>query len=427
MKILVIGSGGREHALVWKIAKSERVSKIYCAPGNGGISFLAERVNIKADDIDNLLDFASSNKIDLTVVGPELPLVLGIVNRFEDAGLKIFGPRKEAAVIEGSKVFAKRFMKKYNIPTPKFEIFEREEDAEEFVRGYDKPMVVKADGLAAGKGSFVCRDKKEALEALNLLMKKRIFGEAGNRVVIEDFIEGEEISFMVFTDGENIIPLPPSQDHKALFDGDKGPNTGGMGAYSPVPMVDKTLYEKIMGYIIEPTIKGLREEGIIYKGVLYAGLIIEDGDPKVLEFNVRFGDPEAQPVLVKMKSDIIPVLEAVIDGRLPSVEIEWDDRYAVCVVMASGGYPDKYEKGFRIYGLERDFLFKEAFVFHAGTELNERGDFITSGGRVLSVVSMDGDLKSAIEKVYAFVSIINFEGAYFRKDIGEKGLRWLKH
>jgi phosphoribosylamine--glycine ligase len=427
MKVLVIGNGGREHALAWKISESDRVSKIYCAPGNGGISLLAERINIKSDDINGLLNFALKNKIDLTVVGPELPLVRGIVNKFESEGLKIFGPRKEAALLEGSKVFTKIFLKKYNIPTADFEIFEDPESAKSFVKKYNKPVVVKADGLAGGKGSIVCKDKNEAIEAINIIMEKKVFGDAGNKIVIEDFIYGEEVSFMVFTDGKNVSPLPSSQDHKAIFDDDKGPNTGGMGAYSPAPIIDKVLYEKIINYIINPTIEGLENERITYKGILYAGLIIEDGNPKVLEFNVRFGDPETQPILVKMKSDIISVFEAVVEGRLPSINIEWDDKYSVCVVMASKGYPEKYEKGFKIYGLENDFLFRNSFVFHAGTEIDENKNLITNGGRVLGIVSIDTDLKKAIDRVYSVITLINFEGAYFRKDIGRKGLKWITH
>ena len=425
MKVLVVGGGGREHALVWKISQSPRVSKIYCAPGNAGISEQAELVSIKADDLQGLLDFAIKEKMDLTVVGPEDPLVRGIVDLFESRGLRIFGPSRKAAEIEGSKAFAKEMMKKYQIPTASYEIFDDPEKAIAYIHQKGVPVVVKADGLAAGKGVTVCRSIEEAIRSILRIMVHRVFGEAGRRVVIEEYLEGEEASYIVFTDGETILPLASSQDHKAVFDGDQGPNTGGMGAYSPAPVVTEEVHKRIIDEILRPLIYGMREDGRPYRGVIYAGLMIEQGQPKVLEFNARFGDPETQPVLMRMKGDIVPILEACIDGQLSRFEMEWDPRPAVCVVMASKGYPGDYEKGKRIEGLEEVSRMKDIFVFHAGTA-RKNGEIVTNGGRVLGVTGLGESISEAIERTYQAVRRIHWEGVHYRTDIGKKALRWIK-
>lgn len=421
MKVLVIGSGGREHALVWKISQSPKVSKVYCAPGNAGISEQAELVSIKANDLSGLLEFALKERIDLTVVGPEEPLTRGIVDLFESRGLRIFGPTKKAAEIEGSKVFAKEMMRKYRIPTASHVVFEDRDQAMKYLRQKGAPIVVKADGLAAGKGVTVCRTTEEAIYSLDRIMVERVFGEAGQRVVIEECLEGEEASFIAFTDGEAVLPLASSQDHKSVFDGDQGPNTGGMGAYSPAPVVIEEIHERIINEILRPLIYGMREEGRTYRGVIYAGLMIERGQPKVLEFNARFGDPETQPVLMRMKGDIVPIMEACIDGNLSQLRIEWDHRASVCVVMASKGYPGDYEKGKRIEGLEEVSKMKDIFVFHAGTARMNR-QIVTNGGRVLGVTGLGESIPKAIEWTYQAVQKISWEGVHYRKDIGRKAL-----
>jgi len=421
MKILVVGSGGREHALVWKINQSPRVSKIYCAPGNGGISRLAGCVDIQAADIHSLLKFAKQERVGLTVVGPELPLTMGIVDEFEKEGLRIFGAGKKSAEIEGSKAFAKDLMKKYGIPTAEYRTFTSRDEAAGYIREKGAPLVIKADGLAAGKGVIPAKNIEEALDAVDLIMVKKAFGEAGKKIVVEEFLTGEEASFLVFTDGESVIPLPPSQDHKPIFDGDRGPNTGGMGAYSPAPVVTEDLHAQIMKEIIRPAISGMAAEGRKYKGVLYAGLIIADGKAKVLEFNARFGDPETQPLLMRMKSDIIPVLQATIDGNLFQIKVEWDERAAVCVVMASEGYPGSYQKGFEIYGLEETLKIPNVEVFHGGTVIKD-GKIISSGGRVLGVTALEYGIKDAIGLAYRAVKDIHWEGVYYRQDIGRKAL-----
>jgi len=423
MKVLVVGSGGREHALVWKIAQSPKADKIYCAPGNAGTASLAENVQISAEDIQTLLCFAKDNKIDLTVVGPEAPLVSGIVNEFEKEGLKIFGPTREAAQIEGSKVFAKEIMTKYDIPTAQAAIFDNLVKAIDYIHEIGAPIVVKADGLAAGKGVMVCNTVKEAEEAVDLIMGKKEFGAAGSRVVIEEYLEGEEASILAFTDGKSIVPLASSQDHKRIFDGDKGPNTGGMGAYSPAPVVSDRLMEEINVNVLKPFVDGMRQEGVPYKGVIYAGIMVTKKGPKVLEFNCRFGDPETQPILMRMKSDIIPILEAVIDEKLDDRFIEWDERAAVCVVLAAGGYPGHYEKGFPINGLDRIDQLEDVIVFHAGTNL-KNGAIVTSGGRVLGVTALGDNIKFAIEKAYRAVDLIHFKGMHYRKDIGKRALKY---
>lgn len=425
MKVLVVGGGGREHALVWKIAQSPAVKKVYCAPGNAGIAQMAECLSISAEDVKSLTDRAEKERIDLTVVGPEAPLTLGIVEAFQEKGMRIFGPSQEAAEIEGSKAFTKDLMKKYGIPTGDSETFSDYGSATEYVKGKGAPLVVKADGLAAGKGVIICRTPDEALSALDLIMVRKAFGAAGARVVVEEFLEGEEASFLAFTDGETVLPLPTSQDHKPIYDNDQGPNTGGMGAYSPAPVVNQKVYREVMEKVMIPTVRGMAKEGRKYQGVLYAGLMIKGENPKVLEFNARFGDPEAQPLLMRMKSDLVPVLEATIDGNLAGQKVEWEDRASVCVVMASGGYPGSYEKGKPITGLEAAARVPDAFVFHAGTTFKE-GKVITHGGRVLGVTALGSGIQEAIQRAYEAVAKISWEGAYYRKDIGQKAISRIK-
>jgi len=424
MKILVVGGGGREHALVWKIVQSPKVSKVYCAPGNAGISEQATLVPIQANDLNGLLEFALKEKIDLTVVGPEDPLTRGIVDLFESKGLLVFGANKKAAEIEGSKAFAKEMMKKYRIPTGFYEIFDNRDEAVRYIRNQGAPIVVKADGLAAGKGVIVCKTVEEAIHSVDQIMVEKMFGNAGNRVVVEEYLVGEEASYIAFTDGKTILPLASSQDHKAILDGDQGPNTGGMGAYSPAPVVTDEVHEKIIEKILRPIIYGMGEEGRPYQGVLYAGLMIHEGHPKVLEFNARFGDPETQPALMRMKGDIVPILEACMQGTLSRHKIEWDNRAAVCVVLASQGYPGDYEKGKIIEGLKEVSQMEKVFVFHAGTILKD-GQVITNGGRVLGVTGLGEDISRAIESTYQAVKKISWEGVYYRTDIGQKALCWL--
>jgi phosphoribosylamine--glycine ligase len=425
MKVLVVGSGGREHALVWKIAQSPRVKEVVCAPGNGGISRIARCIAIAADDLEGLARFAQDEKIDLTVVGPELPLTMGIVDLFQKEGLTIFGASKGAAQLEGSKAFAKDLMKKYNIPSAEYRVFDDHDQAVAYIKKEGAPIVVKADGLAAGKGVFVAATVEEALEALDVIMVKRIFGEAGERAVIEECLVGEEASFIAFSDGEHVLPMASSQDHKPIFDDDQGPNTGGMGAYSPAPMVTPAVHDRIMSEIMIPTVKALAAEGHPYHGVLYAGLMINAGEPKVLEFNCRLGDPETQSIFMRMKGDLVPVMKACIDGGLAAVEIAWDPRTAVCVVMASQGYPGSYEKGKVIKGLEVVEGMEGVYCFHAGTRV-ENGNYLTAGGRILGVTGLGKGIKEAMDVTYRAVAEITWDGAYFRTDIGEKALAWVK-
>ncbi len=421
MKVLVVGGGGREHALVWKIAQSPKVSKVYCAPGNAGICEQATLVPIQTNDLNGLLEFALKEKIDLTVVGPEDPLTQGIVDLFESRSLLIFGSNKKAAEIEGSKAFAKEMMKKYHIPTASYEIFDNRNEAVKYIRKQGAPIVVKADGLAAGKGVIVCKTIEEAVQSVDKIMAEKIFGNAGNRVVVEECLVGEEASYIAFTDGKTILPMASSQDHKPVLEGDQGPNTGGMGAYSPAPVVTDEVHEKIIAKILRPVIYGMGEEGRPYKGVLYAGLMIHDGHPKVLEFNARFGDPETQPVLMRMKGDIVPILEACMKGTLSQHKIEWDNRASVCVVMASKGYPGDYEKGKIIEGLKEVSRMERVFVFHAGTALKD-GQIMTNGGRVLGVTGLGEDIPRAIERTYQAVKKIFWDGVHYRTDIGQKAL-----
>ena len=423
MKVLIVGGGGREHALVWKIAQSPKVSKIYCAPGNAGISEQATIVPIKANDLNGLLGFALKEKIDLTVVGPEDPLTQGIVDLFKSKDLFIFGANKKAAEIEGSKAFAKEMMKKYHIPTAFYRVFDTQKEAVKYIQKQGAPTVVKADGLAAGKGVIICKTVEEAIQSVDKIMAEKIFGEAGNRVVIEEYLVGEEASYIAFTDGKTILPMASSQDHKPIFDEDQGPNTGGMGAYSPAPVVTKEVHERIIEKVLRPIIYGMGEEGRPYQGVLYAGLMIHDGHPKVLEFNARFGDPETQPVLMRMKGDIIPILEACMKGTLSQHRIEWDPRPSVCVVMASKGYPGDYEKGKIIGGLKEVSQMEGVFVFHSGTALQD-GKMVTHGGRVLGVTGLGEDIPRAIQKTYQAVKKISWDGVHYRTDIGQKALCW---
>jgi phosphoribosylamine--glycine ligase len=422
MKILVIGNGGREHALVWKLAQSDRVDKIYCAPGNGGIAEIAECIDIDINDFESLTNFVRYEWIDLTVVGPEAPLVKGIVDVFQKEGLMIFGPDRKNARLEGSKVFAKDFMKCHNIPTAEYKAFTSFIHAQEHVRLKGAPLVIKADGLAAGKGVFVSSTTDEAIEALNLIMKERIFGTAGDRVIIEEKLQGQEASMMVITDGETIIPLASSQDHKQIFDGDTGPNTGGMGAYSPAPVINKTLEKEIMNTIVIPAIRGMKKEGMTYKGVLYAGLMIDNNKPFVLEFNCRFGDPEAQVVLTRLESDLLDMLTACAKERLRDINVLWKNDASVCVVGASEGYPGSYKKGYSINGLDMIKKMDNIVVFHAGTTIRNN-HIITSGGRVIGVTALGANIKEAIKRAYQGIEAISWQGIYYRKDIGFKALK----
>jgi phosphoribosylamine--glycine ligase len=422
MDVLVVGGGGREHALVWKIRQSPRVARLFCAPGNAGIGELAELVPIAADDVAGLKRFAAEARIALTVVGPERPLALGIADEFEAAGLRIFGPRRAAAEIEASKVFAKELCRRCHVPTAAFGVFSDPDAAERYVRDHGGPLVVKADGLAAGKGVFVCGSPEEACRAIDDLMRRRVFGAAGGRVVVEERLEGEELSFMALADGETVLPLDAAQDHKRALDGDAGPNTGGMGAYSPVPLVTPALHARIMGEIMVPVVRRLRAEGIIYRGVLYAGLMVQGERPWVLEFNVRFGDPECQPLMLRLKGDLVELMERAVDGRLAGAAAEWDPRAAVCVVLAAGGYPGEYEMGKPIEGLDRLRAWSDGVVFHAGTA--RAGDrVVTSGGRVLGVTGLGADLGGAIAETYRAVAGIRWDGMHYRSDIGRRVLR----
>jgi len=417
MKVLVVGSGGREHTLVWKLRKSKKVSKIFCAPGNDGISQHARCVNIRSDNIKGLVDFASKNKIGLTVVGPEAPLAMGIVDEFQKRKLKIFGPNKEAAQIESSKVFAKEFMRKYHIPTAAFKVFSTPAEAIGFCKSVEFPVVIKADGLAAGKGVIVVRNIKEATKAIEDVMVKQLFGKAGNRVVIESFLKGQEVSVMAITDSRVIWHFLSSQDHKQAYDGDRGPNTGGMGAYCPTSFTPRDVMTDIVEQILVPTVNGLNKEGIKYRGVLYAGLMLTETGPKVLEFNCRFGDPETQVVLPLLRSDLCDLMMAVVSGNLGSVgRLQWRRETAACVVMASRGYPGKYRTGVKISGL-KDYSGNGCYLFHAGTAL-KGNQWVTAGGRVLGVTGIDKNLKSALSRAYRVAKKIKFEGVMYRRDIG---------
>ncbi len=419
MKIMIVGSGGREHALAWKIAQSPRLKKLYCAPGNPGTMSIAENVPLNADDINGLADFASRIKIDLTVVGPELPLTLGIVDEFEKKGLKIFGPRKNAAELEGSKVFSKQFMDRHKIPTGKYKIAESPGQAKKILASGDMPfpLVVKADGLAAGKGAIICRNKKKAEAAVVSIMEEKKFGDAGKKIVIEEFLRGKEASFIVVTDGAKLSPFVTTMDHKSVFDGDKGPNTGGMGAISPSPFIGMEMFNEIIKSIIFPTITRMLEEGRKYTGVLYVGLMLTEKGPKVLEYNCRFGDPETQPQMLRMKSDLVDVILASVEGNILKNEVAWSSKPSACVIVASGGYPTKYEKNKKIEGLKEASEISGLTIFHAGTKL-EKGKYYTNGGRVLGVCASEKTLKETMNKIYDSISKIYFEAMHYRRDIG---------
>ncbi len=420
MKVLVVGSGGREHALCWKIAQRPG-TEVYVAPGNIGMVDVATLVNIKVDDIAGLVDFAKAEGIDLTVVGPELPLTLGIVDAFQEAGLACFGPNKAAAKLEGSKAFSKELMKKYGIPTAAFDTFTDVDKAKAFVDEIGVPCVVKADGLAAGKGVIICMTREEADKAIEDMLTDHAFGDASATIVIEEYMVGPEVSVLAFADGKTVLPMVSAQDHKRIFDGDKGPNTGGMGAYSPAPVYTEALSAEVNKTIIEPTIAAMAAEGTPFTGILYTGLMLTEKGPRVLEYNVRFGDPETQPIMVRMKSDIVELFQACVDGKLDEAALEWHDEAAVCVIMASGGYPASSEKGVPIHGLD-DIAAEEAIVFHSGTAEKD-GEIVTNGGRVLGVTAKDATIKGAIDKAYAAVEKINFDHMQFRRDIGARALQ----
>ena len=421
MRVLVLGGGGREHTLVWKISQSPRVEKVFCIPGNGGISQIAECNSLPLNDFDALSDYVKAKHIDFTVVGPEVPLVEGIVDYFEKENLPIFGPNKAAAQLEGSKIFSKRLMKKYGIPTAAFEEFENKIAAMEYLDSLDEgPIVVKADGLAAGKGAVVCKDIDSAKEAVSMMMTDLIFKEAGSKVVIEEFMTGEEVSIFAITDGKDIITLSPAQDFKRALDGDQGKNTGGMGSYAPSVYLDGVLYEQCLKDILKPTLKALQSEGIIYKGVIYAGLMLTPQGPKVIEFNCRFGDPETQVVLPLLKSDLMDIFLASVEGKIGELKPEFHDGSAVCIVLASGGYPDYYNTGKTIEGLTQ--IDSDALVFHAGTTVKDGGNLVTSGGRVMSIGALESSLTKAVQKSYNLIKNISFEGMHYRRDIAKRAL-----
>ena len=424
MKVLVIGGGGREHSLCWKLAQSKDLEKLYCAPGNAGISEQAECLAVSAEDVDGLVRAAKEKKVDLAVVGPEAPLVAGIKERMEREGILVFGPGQKAAELEGSKAWSKEFLWKYKIPTAWFEVFTDADQARKFIREKGAPIVVKADGLAAGKGVVVAGRVEEAEQAVEEMMVQKCFGPAGCRVVIEECLVGEEASFIGISDGQNFLAMASSQDHKRVFDNDLGPNTGGMGAYSPAPVIDAQMFQEAIAAVMLPTIQGMKQEGREYRGALYAGLMITREGPKVLEYNCRFGDPETQPLLFRLKSDLLPFLAASAQGSLKGMNFEWHPEPAVCVVMASGGYPGSYQKGLEISGIEKANQLDRTYVFHSGTAKKD-GKVVTSGGRVLGVTSRGKDIPSAIQAAYQAVSLIKFSGAHYRTDIGKKALQHL--
>ena len=422
MKVLIVGSGGREHALAWKIAQSPLLTKLYAAPGNAGIAGLAECVAIAADDIAGLLKFALSEKIDLTVVGPEVPLVAGITDRFQEKGLKVFGPSQETALLEGSKAFSKDIMTKFGVPTADYEIFTSVKEAKHYAIESEMPVVIKADGLAAGKGVVICESSEQAVATLTQMMEEKIFGEAGAKVIIEKKLEGEELSILVLTDGKRIIPLASARDHKRVYDHDRGPNTGGMGAFSPSMKIPESEIGGIIDIAVRPIIEGLALDGMPYRGVLYAGIMMTKEGPFVLEYNCRFGDPETEVILPRLKSDLLPVMMQIANGRLETETLEWHSKACITVVMASGGYPGAYEKNVPIYGLESAQEQPDVAVFHAGTALNKAKEIVTAGGRVLAVTAWGDTLKVAHDRAYQVVSKINFSGGFCRRDIGHKAM-----
>ncbi len=421
MNVLIIGSGGREHALAWKVRQSLRVKRVFCAPGNAGIAEVAELVPLAADDIVGLARFARDERVDLTVVGPEVPLTRGIVDEFQRQGLRIFGPTREAAQIEGSKAFTKELLRRYEIPTGFFSTFTDADEAARYVAEVGAPIVLKTDGLAGGKGVLICQTVKEAQAGVDEIMRTRIFGDAGSRIMVEEFLEGEEVSFMALTDGHTVLPLASSQDHKRAFDGEMGPNTGGMGAYSPAPVVTPALHDQIMADIMQPVVRALSESKIDYRGVLYAGLMITDSGPKVLEFNARFGDPECQPLMVRLKSDLVQLMDGCIDGRLEQMSVEWDERAAACVVLAAAGYPGAVERGKVIRGLDGLRGWQNGVIFHSGTARRD-DTVVTNGGRVLGVTALGETVRDAVTEAYWAVERIDWEGIQYRRDIGFRAL-----
>ncbi len=422
MKVLVVGSGGREHSLVWKLSQDEMVRQIYAAPGNGGLAALAECVPIGAEDMRGLLSFARESAIDLTVVGPEAPLATGIVDLFQAEGLRVFGPTKSAAEIESSKAFARDFMAQMGIPAPIYRVFSDYQEARRHLASQPVPIVVKADGLAAGKGSIVCSSQEEAQQALERIMVERVFGAAGQKVVIEECLEGEEVSILAFSDGTHVVPMLAAQDHKPVYDGDRGPNTGGMGCYAPAPIATPELVAETMDRVLLPTIQGMAELGRPYKGALDAGLMVTAEGLKVLEFNCRFGDPENQVIMPLLEGSLLEILEACIDGCLDKVRVSWKDEACVCVVLASGGYPGSYQTGLEIKGLEKLAGEEDIVAFHAGTALKD-GKPVTAGGRVMGVTSVAPTIQEAIERAYQGVAKVSFSGMHYRTDIGAKALR----
>jgi len=417
MDILVVGSGGREHSLCWAISKSPRCTKLYCAPGNAGITETAECIDILDDDIPGIVNFAKKNYIDLVVVGPEVPLVLGLVDALEAENIKAFGPNAKAAKLEGSKAFMKGLFKKYNIPTAKYESFTDFKEAVAYVKKKNTPIVIKANGLAAGKGVIIANTENEAIKALDEMLNKKGFGEAGKEVIIEEFLDGEEVSFFALVDGQTAVPLISAQDHKAAYDGDKGPNTGGMGAYSPAAVMNNATIVKIMTEIIEPTINAMYSEGRPFKGILFAGLMIKDSEIKTLEFNVRFGDPECQVLMARLKSDIVEAIDAAVLGKLDKIKLEWKDEAALVVVMASEGYPNGYKKGSEIKNIKQADTMDGVNIFHAGTKA-KNGKILSNGGRVLGVTAKGIDVKEAQERAYKAIEVIEWKEGFYRRDIG---------
>jgi len=421
MNVLLIGNGGREHAIAWKLAQSKELKKLFIAPGNPGTAKCGTNIDIKADDYDKLLAFAKDNKVGLAVIGPEDPLAAGLVDRFEKAGIKAFGPSGAAAQLEADKAFSKQIMKANAIPTAESRTFDNFQDAKAYIASRDEAVVIKATGLAKGKGVFVCDEPSEGIIAAEKIMEGKLFGKAGEKILVEDKLLGQEASILALVDGRNIYVLESSQDHKAIGDGDTGPNTGGMGAYSPAPVVTDKLMDQITREILVPTVDGMNRNGTPYKGVLYAGIMITQGGPRTLEFNVRFGDPETQPILTRLKSDLLEAMLATCDGTLDKITLEWDSRASVCVVMASGGYPDDYEKGKVITGIEEAEKIKDVHVFHAGTAEKD-GQIVTAGGRVLGVTALGDTIAEAKAKAYQAIEKIKFEKAYYRKDIADKAI-----
>ncbi|MDD5226804.1 MAG: phosphoribosylamine--glycine ligase [Candidatus Omnitrophica bacterium] len=426
MKVLLIGSGGREHALAWKISQSPLLTKLYAAPGNAGIAGCAECVPIASDNIQGLLEFALREKIDLTVVGPEVPLVAGIGDVFRENGLLIFGPSKDTALLEGSKAFSKEIMTKFNVPTAAYEIFTNVKEAKHYVIEAEMPVVIKADGLAAGKGVVICESAENAVATLTQMMEEKIFGDAGSKVIIEKKLEGEELSILVLTDGKKIIPLASARDHKRAYDHDRGPNTGGMGAFSPSMKIPESKIGGIIDIAVRPIVEGMAKDGTPYRGVLYAGIMMTKDGPFVLEYNCRFGDPETEVILPRLSSDLLPVMVQIANGCLDTEKLEWHDKSCITVVMASGGYPGSYEKGFPIHGLETLKGQPDVAVFHAGTAFNAEKQIVTAGGRVLAVTAWGDTLKAAHERVYQIITQINFEGGFCRRDIGQKAIEVLR-